>query len=160
MDRIRMSSYEREAIMKLAIADQCITDARKNIEKRVKMLMGGLRDLRCAEVKLERLLRSIMDTIPLDQLRAYEHAMMDTSFTVGVRCRATSGSGALNDEYGTYVTYDALQAIVDGPCREMCHFCGKDTEGQKRCELRKALDTIPTEAPVRDDDSCPYYEVI
>lgn len=160
MDRKRMTATERDVLMHLSVADQILTNAvREMPPARMAMVRYMKRDLRMIEVRLEKILRQIVDTLPPEQIRTYARALQDSSYTVGVKCGARNNIGARKDEYGLYLTFAQLETLFDA-CKDKCHYCGLDTEGIRRCALRKVLDEIPNDAPDSDGTDCPYYRII
>lgn len=156
----RLTANERYQLMSLGVANQILTNACKEAEARVRMVKWGWRDLRMVTKVLERLLDRIMDTMPADQLRAYAHSLHDASFTVGVKCRAVDNETLRNKEHAMYLSLFALNALGE-TAHEHCMMCGLDANGQAKCQLRKALDELPNNAPDGGEGKgCPYYEVI
>lgn len=160
-ERQRMTATERDVLMNLSVADQIVTNAIRDMPpKRLRMIPTMKRDLRMIEVKLDRLLRAVMDTMPTEQIRTYSNALRDCSYTVGVKCAARGKDDARRkNEYGLYLTFSELETLFDA-CKDKCHMCGLDTEGIRRCRLRKALDAIPNDAPDSDGTDCPYCRII
>lgn len=156
----RMTATEREALGTLSVADQIVTNAIKMFrDDRYRIVPGMKRDLRLVESTMERLLKRFLDTIPTEQVKSYVHTLQDTSYTTGVRCRARYGNRNLDDEYGMYLTFEQINGLVEA-CKEKCHYCGYNTEGIRRCKLRKIFDQIPNDAPDDDGYGCPYYRVV
>ncbi len=154
----RMSGAEREILGTLGVADQIVTNAVRDLrEERYKLVPNLKRDLRLCQTALDRLLLAFVESVPKEQRLAYVRTLRDTSYTTGVRCRARYGNARLDDEYGMYLTFSQINGLMNA-AREKCMLCGLDTEGQRRCPLRKVLDEIPNDAP--DSDGCPYYGVI
>ena len=160
-ERKRMTAAERDVMMNLSVADQIVTNAIRDMPPaRMRMIRWMKRDLRMIEVKLSKILCAVMDTMPAEQIRTYSNTLRDCSFTTGVKCYArNSNEGRRKDEYGMYLSFNELEALFKG-CRDRCMMCGLDTEGIRRCELRKALDAIPNDAPDSDGTDCPYYRII
>lgn len=160
MERKRMTSSERDVLMHLSVANQILTNAVRDMPPaRMRMVRFMKRDLRMIEVRLDKILSQIMDTLPTEQIRQYARALQDSSYTVGVKCGARNNIGTRKDEFGMYLTYAQLETLFDA-CKEKCMMCGLDTEGIRRCALRKVLDEIPNDAPDSDGTDCPYYRII
>ena len=157
----RMTATERDVIMGLTVADQIITNARTQLrDDRYKMIAGMKRDLAMMEKKLDRILEEFLKTIPTEQILTYRRTLFDSSYTLGVTCRATSNNEQKRkDEYGMYLTFAQIEGLLDG-AREKCKFCLLEGEDLKRCPLRKTLDQIPNDAPESDGTDCPYYRVM
>lgn len=159
-ERKRMTATERETLGALSVASQIMSNAVRDLNgERCKLVKNMRRDLRLCEVTLDRLLQRIVYSIPPEQQRSYAHTLMDTSYTVGAKCRARNGSRASDDEYGMYLTFHQINELLTA-AREKCMMCDMTKETIARCTLRKAFDEIPTDAPASDGTDCPYYRII
>ena len=154
----RMTATERDTYLHLNVAYQIMSNALRDLNdeslKRVKFLK---RDLRMMEKTLERICTDVIGTIPDEQKRGYCNMLRDSSYRVGVKCRATANMH-MQDEYGVYMTFDQINVFLDA-IKEKCHYCGLDNAGIARCELRKALDELPNDTP-ECESGCKYYTVI
>lgn len=160
MPEKRMSATERDALMSIGVASQIITNALRDLrEERYKLVPNMKRDLRMIEKVIERVVLRFMDSIPMAQRRTYVNSLRDGSYTVGVKCRAHNNEAQRQDEYGLYLTFAQINELLHA-AREKCKFCDLDTEGIRRCPLRKTLDEIPNDAPDGDGNDCPYYSIM
>ena len=154
----RMTATERDTYMHLNIAYQIMSNALRDLNedgmKRVKYLK---RDLRLMEKTLERICTEVIGTLPDEQKRGYCNMLRDSSFKVGVRCKAVSGK-PMQDEYGIYMSFTQINTFLEA-IQEKCHYCGLDAAGIAQCKLRKALDELPNDTP-DTGNGCPYYTVI
>ena len=61
--------------------------------------------------------------------------------------------------FGMWLSYEVIQALLSG-CHDHCMMCPSDKAQRRACKLRKALETIPNDAPDRSDDDCPFYTIM
>ena len=154
----RLTASEREALTRLSVACDIIDKTKAELDKRRKMIPYGSRDTEMVKKVLEKLLANYIKTIPIEQLPSYVNNMRMVSYVVGVKRPGVIG-GRDEENFGMWLPYETLNILFDG-CHDKCITCMEDTEGQKRCRLRKALDSIPNDVEDKGDGSCPYYSVI
>lgn len=157
LPRKRLTGSEREALVNMSVALDVLMKAQPDLKARAKMVNGGNRDIAMVIAKLTKLMERFYDTITAEQLRTYYNNLKMASITVGVKNPATLGKRK-SDDYGMWLSYEAINQLFEG-CHDKCLMCGLDTEGQRRCSLRKALDSIPNDL-AQNEGECPYYEVI
>lgn len=157
MEQKRMTATEREALMRLAIAEQILCREADDVQKRLGMIPGARRDMGLMKTLIEKLMRNIQETVPTEQLLSYQRSLADASYVIGVRCRATDGNREKrNKEIGMWVSYEALNAILEG-CHDHCMMCELDKVSQMKCKLKKALDSIPNDKVDKVESGCPYF---
>lgn len=160
LERQRVTASEREGIMRINLALTFLLEYEDTLKKRAAAIPRGRWYLGVAKAMLTRWMKAVGDTIPLDQLRMMDRSIHETTYTIGVKCPARQGRAVEDvEDYGIVVSFKAMNAILVG-CRDHCMMCGLDKIGQKKCELRKALDTIPNDESVKDESGCPYYGVM
>lgn len=155
-DKPRLTAAERDAIQKLHVAQQMLADAPEDNARRAGMVPGGRRLLGTARGMLAKFMSEAYHTVRTDQLRTLVRTIEMTSLAIGVRCNATMNNDAQRlREYGVVVPMDALNEILTA-AGEHCDNCMLDTEGQRRCPLRRAFDAIPNDV-VTDKPECGYF---
>lgn len=156
-DTKRMSAQERDGVMRLAVADDAIGLACEDLGERLRGIKYGKRDLGLIRAKIRKIHESVMQTMPEEQHRSYIRTLAMTTYQLGVR--GPAGGGKRVDGYGLALEFWVVGALVDA-CKEKCLVCGLDTEGQRKCELRKALDVIGNDIEDKAGGGCPYQDVI
>ena len=56
------------------------------------------------------------------------------------------------------VPLDVINTLFSA-CKDHCLTCMAYGEDQARCELKKALDTVPNDSMDQTDGSCPYKAI-
>lgn len=158
MDRTRINGFEKEALMRMAVAEQIIVKELSAIEKRAKSVPGCWRDIRLVQTKLDHIMEELLRTVPLEQLLIVQRAMHDASYEIGCRGPVGRNADRFRRENGIWLSYEVINMLFSG-ARDKCLTCMETMEGQKKCPLRKALDVIPSDVEDRDDGGCPYMDV-
>lgn len=158
-ERVRLKGYELTALMRFHVALCLLKDHEAEFKKRAKMVKGGTWYLKTAAGLLDKLIDAAYDTIPREQLQTIKHSIMETTYTVGVRCKATHSDDKYRENYGAIVPYAVLDEIFTA-CEDHCALCIAGPAEAKGCALRKALDVIPNDAEDKDDGGCPYRAVL
>ena len=154
MEQKRMTATEREALMRINLAEMLVRTEASNIENRTKLIPRGAWRLASAQSQLKRYVEDAFQTVPAEQCKSVWRTLQDTSYAVGVRCAATRDIKR-DREYGVVVPIGALGVIL-AACGEHCLMCMGGSEEQHKCKLKKALDTIPNDVIGNDGGGCPY----
>lgn len=149
----RLTGSEREALVQINVALDVLMKARGELKARVNTIPGGNRDIGLVIAKLTKMLGYFAATVPKEQLKTYLNNLKMASITIGVMNPATSARD--EDHYGMWLPYKTINELFKG-CHDKCLMCTLDTEGQRRCALRKALDSIPNDL-AQNEGNCPYY---
>lgn len=157
-ERVRLKGYELNALMRYNIA-LCILRDQEGFDKRLAMLKNGKKFLRSAAGMLDAMIDSVYRTVPKEQLMTIKRQIMDTTYTIGVKCKATQSDDKYLENYGAVVPYAVLDEIF-AACKDHCITCIATPAEAKGCALRKALDVVPNDAEDKDDGSCPYRDVL
>lgn len=153
-ERTRITASEREALMRINLGLSFLLEEPEQLKRRTKLTRRGAFWLGAARSALERYMNEVYMTIPPEQLQMIRRSVMETSYTVGIRCRATADANRF-ENYGMIVPFDVIGTLLDA-CKDHCLTCMGDTEAQKKCKLRKALDILPNDTEDKDDGTCPY----
>ena len=157
MERIKLTASDRESLMRLNIAYEILETEGDNLDRRLRQISGGKRDYGLIKAKINRLMHDVVDTIPQDQLMTYIRSLKMASYTIGIK---KPGKMERNDkEYGLWLSFDVINALLTG-CHDHCMMCPGDKAERRACKLRKALETIPNDAPDRSDGDCPFYTIM
>ncbi len=157
MDKIRMTASDREALIRLNIAYEILETEGEHLDRRFRAIEGGRRDLGMLKAKINKLMERVIDTIPDDQLKTYINSLKMASYTVGIKKPGNMGRDEKN--YGMWLSYDVINALLCG-CHDHCMMCPSDKSARMSCKLRKALTSIPNDAPERSDGDCPFYTIM
>lgn len=109
------------------------------------------------KAKIHKLMERVTDTIPDDQMMTYIRSLNMASYTIGIKKPGTMERDEKN--FGMWLSYEVIQALLSG-CHDHCMMCPSDKAQRRACKLRKALETIPNDAPDRSDDDCPFYTIM
>lgn len=158
--RVRMTASERDGLQRMMVAMSILEDELGLLTRRTGLIKQGKSYVGMARAMVRKWYEAVLKTVPGEQLPAVQRTLLGTSYTIGVKCTATMNNEAKrHKEYAICVSQEAMRVIL-GAAREHCTMCGLDKEGQRRCELRKALDSLPNDSIDRDDGGCQYYEII
>lgn len=156
MSKMHLSASEKNSLIRLNVAYEILASDSKSLDKRIGRVKYGRRDIAMIRSKIHSIMRQINDTIPDDQMPTYVRALEMAEFVVG----AKRPGGSRDDRtWGMWISYSELNALLDG-CHDHCMMCSMDLAQRRACGLRKAMDVIPNDAPVKDDGDCPYYTLL
>ena len=157
-ERKRLTALERDALMKINLALSIVCNREDDLQKRTAMIKRGGFYLASARTMLEKYIENIYCTIPTEQLIILQRSIQEMTCTIGVRCAATKNAHIERD-FGVIVPLGVINTLFSA-CTDHCVTCLKTSEDQRRCELKKALDTVPNDAKDRDDGQCPYGSML
>lgn len=153
----RLTATERESLIRLNVAAAILGNIPAELSERMELIPYAKRDMAMMAKKADALLGRVKATIPEDQERIYDNSLRMASYTIGVR--GPGGSGDREKDYGMWISYGALNAMLDA-CHDHCLMCSLDKYACKKCALRKALDTVPNDVTEDEDLPCKYRAVI
>lgn len=157
MGEIRLTASERESMERLWVAAKILTEEPDNLRRRLPLVKYGKRDMAMMAKGTERLLVSLLETVPVDQRQSLARNIRSAACLIGVK---RPGAFTRDDaNWGTWISWETLSVLLAG-CHECCELCSMDRQNRKSCPLRKALDAIPNDTVDRSTDDCPYYGVI
>ena len=157
-ERTRITASEREALMRINLGLNFLLEEPERLKRRTKLVRRGAFWLGAARSALERYMHGVYRTIPTEQLQIIRRSIMETGYTVGIKCRATADANRFS-EWGVIVPIEVINTMFNA-CTDHCLTCMGDTEAQKKCKLRKALDILPNDTEERNDGTCPYRELM
>lgn len=152
MERKRLHSNERVALMHLFAGMQAMLEAKDGIERRANSIPKCKGLLASAKGMLGKALDMIMDTMPEDQLRSIRRNLGDLRYWISIKPAA----GKNFSEDGMWLSYNALDSIC-AATKDHCLMCSKSIEEQRKCELQKALDELPCAKADEEAHGCRYY---
>lgn len=126
------------------------------LERRVREIPGGWRDLRLLMSLSEKLLENILKTIPLKKLAVIRKELSSTEVIVSVRNDVARPAQTDTDGY-TYVSQRALERITQRVVNFECFCCEKQGAAAKKCQLRRDIEsTYMFEYPCGAGKECPF----
>lgn len=134
-ERQRLSSQGREAVIWLYAIDEALKHYDAYITPTSRRLKNGYRDYRLIRATLDRLLTSLLDTIPIDQLMTIKRHLSSSE----VRVRTVS-AGSSFDGCNWVISQEDLLCLVSMAVENTCFVCDGHKNG---CQLRKILDNVP-----------------
>lgn len=154
--RFHLSEREYYATRQLFGAVSAFNNCAGELERRVREIPGGWRDLRLITVLSEKLLIGILRTVPLKKLAAVRRELENTEMIVQVKRTAVQHS---EDEIGgyTYVPQRALERITQRVVDYECFCCEKQGADAKHCPLRRDIEsTYMFEYQCPKGKECPF----
>lgn len=156
----RMTATEKEWLVRMAIAEQIMDNNEPRVKKRIEQVAHGRLMLNGARGLLKRFLRDVEATLNDSDRRVLARSFSDTSYTIGIRCKATKGNKAkLENDYCIVVPMASINALL-AACHEHCITCFGSQDEAKSCALRKAIDAIPNDTPDLPGGECPYKDAL
>lgn len=133
-DRKRLPAAGREAINALFAIHSVMGVYEEQFKRLCERVPNGWRDFRMMQSKLSTLLDGLLDTVPLDQLKAIKAHMEISTIHLGVK-------GVRPKNYWL-MTYDDLATLAEYATKTECFACTR-TDGP--CELRDVLKQLPVQ---------------
>mgnify|MGYP001078885974 FL=1 len=136
-ERQRVNSVTREALTILYAAGQAIDMVAPKLEQLTRRVPNGWRDLRMVQSKLDKLVESVLNTIPVKQLDTMIAQMRISHLRI-----ATNDIGK-SDESKWLVPRDELTELVAAVVDEKCLMC--DKTDWYNCQLRRIITDLPVD---------------
>lgn len=128
----------------------------EQLERRVREIPGGWRDLRLIMTLSEKLLVNILRTVPKKRLAIIKKELTNTEVLVNVRNAISPPLGTDTDGF-TYVSQRALERITQRVVDFECFCCEKKGADAKHCQLRKDIEsTYMFDYPCPAKRECPF----
>lgn len=137
-ERVKMSGREYYALRALIGVVSTFSAYDADIEKRVRMIPNGWRDLKLIEAKADKLFAEIMKTVPLQKIQQMKKELNNVRVEVNV---IPDYTGRKKDCF-TYVPQDALEWLEEQVISMECAFCEKTCEQSKKCPIRKNIEAL------------------
>lgn len=136
-DRKRINSTTREALTILYAAGQAIDMVTPKLEQLARRVPNGWRDLRMVQSKLDKLVESVLNTIPVEQLDTMIAQMRISHL------RIVTNDVGKSDESKWLVPRDELTELVAAVVDEKCLMC--DKTDWYNCKLRRIISDLPVD---------------
>ncbi|MBO7669712.1 MAG: hypothetical protein J6S60_03895 [Oscillospiraceae bacterium] len=155
-EKRRLYATEYDGLMQLALIGNMLLKSEERLANRLKGIKRGRFHMACARAHALKMYDAVLDTVPVAQLKQLKHNLDSASWYVGVK---RPGETKKRD-YGVWISIDALE-VIEECLHDHCQFCPIDIEGQRRCALRRVLDTeLTNNAEERPGGACPYMGVL
>ena len=154
-DANRLKASEREALMRMALAEDFLLKNKRDLDNRLmRVHMGHNRiSVLCGMIRNLNLL--LYETVPREQMESFHLNIQSVGYTIGVM---RPGEKTSNDDFGLWLSFNTINTLV-AALKDHCLMCDKDTIQQRQCPLQKALDEIGND--LRDDGRpCKYRGVL
>ena len=136
-ERQRVNSVTREALTILYAAGQAIDMVAPKLEQLARRVPNGWRDLRMVQSKLDKLVETLLNTIPVKQLDTMIAQMRISHLRI-----VTNDIGK-SDESKWLVPRDELTELVTAVVDEKCLMC--DKHDWYNCKLRRIITDLPVD---------------
>ena len=138
MEKRPLSHSEYRAMMQLfgiaSIFETCGADLKKRVQD---LIPNGWRDIRMIQTVAQRVTDKLVETVPLNKLRAIRQELDRTICEIKVLPPVKDQSSLC-----TYVEQDALERIANRAMINQCYLCGKCGGDARACELRKDIERL------------------
>lgn len=135
--RKRINSVTREALTILYAAGQAIDMVAPKLEQLSRRVPNGWRDLRMVQSKLDKLVESVLNTVPVEQLDTMIAQMRISHL------RIVTNDVGKSDESKWLVPRDELTELVTAVVDEKCLMC--DKTDWYNCKLRRIIRDLPVD---------------
>ena len=154
-----VSGKEYAAMQSIFAMISTIQVAEPILEKRLRRLGGGVwRDWRMLMVKLDRVMRALLSTVPVNKLQQINRNFGMTR--VYIKTEAP-GIKTMDDTSYVYVPARALDYVLNIMIENNCLLCDKSEIEGRKCEHRRALEEcLPHQVRVaRGSEKCMYADL-
>lgn len=154
-----VSGKEYAAMQSIFAMISTIQVAEPILEKRLRRLGGGVwRDYRMLTVKLDRVMRALLSSVPANKLMQINRNFSMTR--VYIKTEAP-GIKTVDDTSYVYVPARALDYVLNIMIENNCLLCDKSEIEGRKCEHRRALEEcLPHQVRVaRGSEKCMYADL-
>lgn len=157
--RTPLSGREYAAVQSLFAAVSTFKETVGFLEKRARAAGDGTwRDLCMLGAKTDRIMESILRTVPEPKLRQVLKEIQNVKLYIRVE---PPGLKSMPDKTFSYVPTEALNDILAMVTEYNCMTCDRTATEARHCEVRKALnDILPHDLPGKDGEYCRMSGVV
>lgn len=155
-DANRLKASEREAMMRMALAEDFLLKNKRDLDSRLMRIHRGhnLISVICGMIRKLNLL--LYGTIPEDQMKSFTRNIQSLTYCIGVqRPQGNDRSG----DFGLWLSFDTINVLLDA-LKDHCLMCNLDTVEQRKCPLAKALDEVGNNIDDKHTGFCRYKGVL
>ena len=134
-ERYRVTASDREALVMLYSISSVLEHFEGQLKSLCHRVPNGWRDARMVQSRLNSLILSVLETVPVEQLKTIKHHMDLSTIHVGIR-----SAGKRPKDYWIS-SYDDLADLAEYATKAECLFC----DGKQSCRLRDVLKELPIE---------------
>lgn len=139
---------EMHGVQLIASLDEALQQYEPILKARVQTIPDGWRRYRAVTAMIDRLVRQILDTLPMNRKRQMNKLIDYGEIVIRLRPVVKEPEDALT-------TVEALKVLAEAAMEGRCAYCLEQREGIKHCTLRKALmDCLPPDDLAVGE--CPY----
>lgn len=135
--RFPLSGREYYALRELFAAVDGFARSAKDLEKRVRTIPGGYRDLQMLRAVSAKLMGNILGTVPQKKLAQIRRELENSEMLIRVK-PVNPKKGEYEDNL-TYVPQQALERICRKAIELECFCCEKKGREAKKCKLRNDI---------------------
>lgn len=132
LPRMHLRQEETDGLVYLLCMVPRLRDIQTHMEKRLRTIPNGWRNIRMMESVLDNMLTDLLNTVPVDKLVTLQALMPDTR----VHVTYTRQIGRGKDDISGILTKD-LDMLCTAAHDGVCRLCDKDCD---RCQLGKVFD--------------------
>lgn len=152
--RYSLSGREYYALRELFAAVDGFNRNAQELEKRVRTIPNGYRDLRMLQSVSAKLMQDILETVPVKKLAQIRRELENSEMIL--RVKPVNPKENEYDYNLTYVPQQALERICRKAIELECFCCEKKSREAKKCQLRKDIqDTYMFDYP-NNGKACPF----
>ena len=137
-ERWPMSGPEYAALKAIVGSMSTLLTEEAQIEKRLKRIKGGWRDLKLIEAKEIAIYEAILKTVPLKKLQQMEIELKNASLQISI-VRDVTGK---HKPAFTYVPTEALRWFEEQVVDINCILCDKSEKESRRCPIRRNIEAL------------------
>lgn len=138
MERVNLSGREYYTLRSLMAVVSTFEACSGDLEKRIRTIPNGYRDLRLIMATANRLFEKLLSTIPEKKLKQIQHEIKFTRLEVKVNPDYT---GRKESPF-TYVPQENLEWLTEKIIDMECAFCDKSCKESKKCEIRRNIEAL------------------
>lgn len=155
--RIRLSQSDRDLVWRAAMISAFLQEIDSRGAGRLKLIDRGNWRLKVIKGLYEKFYDMFLNTIPFEQLMTVQRQLPNIGYSVGVK-NIQSKYG--DKDYGLFLTNAQFSMIIDA-LKDHCIVCDRDRQQQRKCALKKCLDSLPLEKDTVDaNGNCVYLDAM
>lgn len=138
MERVNLSGREYYTLRSLMAVVSTFEGCAGDLEKRVRTIPNGYRDLKLIMATADRLFEKILATIPEKKLKQIKH---EIGFT-RLELKVTPDYTGRKESAFIYVPQENLEWLTEKVVDMECALCDKTCKESKKCEIRKNIEAL------------------
>lgn len=135
-EKVRANAKEGDAIKILCGIFSVFQDSMPAMERRLKSIPGGWRDLKMLSAVTYKLMEKIFITMPTDQLESLRKALDSLKVSIKYSPLSSVQDGDIA------VRVEHLDVVMNAAHEGKCWFCSNNHLEARKCKLRAVLDAL------------------